>query len=142
MRRPFRFCCNRFDPRNRGHWGLYFGFMSVSAFPGRRFQTFSRVQRRAISYSMATFPQISSTLGVRLCIQEPCPGLAATGYAGVGTWIRQTLGCMANTSPNISMSIYNVYYCRSSTLDPNDMLFPIPFLEIQTNPDLEQNPGN
>lgn len=35
------------------------------------------------------------------------------------------------------------YYLSSSTytVDENDLLFPIPFLEIQINPDLEQNPG-
>lgn len=35
------------------------------------------------------------------------------------------------------------YYLSSSTysVDQNDLLFPIPFLEIQVNPDLEQNPG-
>src|SRR5690606_2895923 len=35
------------------------------------------------------------------------------------------------------------YYLSSSSykVDQNDLLFPIPFLEIQVNPDLEQNPG-
>ncbi|MEX2592872.1 MAG: RagB/SusD family nutrient uptake outer membrane protein [Anditalea sp.] len=35
------------------------------------------------------------------------------------------------------------YYLSSATytVDQNDLLFPIPFLEIQVNPDLEQNPG-
>tara|TARA_R110000751_G_C13793604_1_gene482557 strand:+ start:5616 stop:7127 length:1512 start_codon:yes stop_codon:yes gene_type:complete len=34
---------------------------------------------------------------------------------------------------NLSAGTYNV--------DQNDLLFPIPFLELQVNPDLEQNPG-
>jgi len=35
------------------------------------------------------------------------------------------------------------YYLSSSSyqVDQNDLLFPIPFLEIQVNPDLTQNPG-
>ncbi|KAA0991970.1 RagB/SusD family nutrient uptake outer membrane protein [Dyadobacter aurulentus] len=35
------------------------------------------------------------------------------------------------------------YYLTAATynLDQNKLLFPIPFLEIQVNPDLEQNPG-
>ncbi|MEQ9437890.1 MAG: RagB/SusD family nutrient uptake outer membrane protein [Cyclobacteriaceae bacterium] len=35
------------------------------------------------------------------------------------------------------------YYLSSASynVDQNDLLFPIPFLEIQVNPDLEQNPG-
>ncbi|WP_353197793.1 RagB/SusD family nutrient uptake outer membrane protein, partial [Parapedobacter defluvii] len=35
------------------------------------------------------------------------------------------------------------YYLSSSSyqVDQNDLLFPIPFPEIQVNPDLEQNPG-
>jgi len=35
------------------------------------------------------------------------------------------------------------YYLSSSSyrIDQNDLLFPIPFSEIQVNPDLEQNPG-
>jgi hypothetical protein len=35
------------------------------------------------------------------------------------------------------------YFLSAATynLDQNDLLFPIPFLEIQVNPDLVQNPG-
>ena len=35
------------------------------------------------------------------------------------------------------------YYLSSSTYNVNEdhLLFPIPFLEIQINPDLKQNPG-
>lgn len=37
----------------------------------------------------------------------------------------------------------NYYYLSSNAynVDENDLLFPIPFSEIQVNPDLEQNPG-